>query len=169
MQTAETLAGLLIRELRALRRELEAYPDDASIWARPDGVANSAGALTHHLAGNIRHFVGARLGGGSYLRDRAAEFGRLDLPRAELIAMVEAAAADVGAALPLLDDAALAREFPDGVANHRLGTGELLLHLLSHFSYHLGQIDYHRRIVTGSPATVNVASIAEVPGARPEV
>jgi hypothetical protein len=166
MKTAEIISGLMARELRALRRELEAYPDEESLWARPPGVANPAGALAHHLAGNLRHFIGTRLGSGSYVRDRAAEFGRTDLSRPELIALVDATIAEIEAILPSLGDGALERDFPDVVANHRVGTEAMLLHLLSHFSYHLGQLDYHRRIVTGSGTTVNAAAMSEVPGAR---
>jgi hypothetical protein len=89
MTTSEILAGVIARDLRALRREIESYPDDASLWAKPDGVANSGGSLAHHLAGNLRHFVGTRLGGGDFVRDRAAEFTPGGLRREELVALVD--------------------------------------------------------------------------------
>ena len=66
-----------------------------------------------------------------------------------------------------LDDEALQRDFPDPVVGHHAGTNELLLHLLSHLSYHLGQIDYHRRMVTGANVTVEALPLKEVPGLRP--
>jgi hypothetical protein len=166
MTTAAILSGLMVRELQTLRRELEAYPDDETLWAQPAGTANPAGALAHHLTGNLRHFIGTRLGGSDYVRDRAAEFERRDLGRSELIGLVDATIAEIEQTLPALQADVLEGDFPDVLANHRVGTAALLLHLLSHFSYHLGQIDYHRRIVTGSGETVNAASIGEVPGAR---
>jgi uncharacterized damage-inducible protein DinB len=167
MKTTEILAGLITRELRALRREIEAYPDDASLWARPPGIANSGGALAHHLTGNLRHFIGARLGAGSYVRDRAAEFEQAELGREALVQRVDAALDEVERTLAALDPALLGTEFPDSVAGNSVGTAALLTHLLSHLGYHLGQIDYHRRIVTGSGDTVDALAVAEIPGIQP--
>ncbi|MFC6802681.1 hypothetical protein ACFQDE_13950 [Deinococcus caeni] len=82
------LRDLFVRDLEKLTLELEAYPDEASVWAVPDGVLNSGGTLALHLIGNLSQFVGADLGGVPFVRDRAAEFARRDVPRAELIAGV---------------------------------------------------------------------------------
>ncbi len=162
----ETISALLARELRTLRREVEAYPDDQSLWASASGITNTGGALAHHLTGNLRHFIGARLGDTGYVRDRAGEFSRTDLGRAELIAMIDAAQAEVGRTLAALDLAVLETEYPDAVGGYRFGTGEFIVHLLSHLAYHLGQIDYHRRLVTSSFDPAGAVSTAEIPGAR---
>lgn len=162
----DILSALLARELRTLRREVEAYPDDQSLWTRVPGITNSGGALAHHLTGNLRHFIGARLGDTGYVRDRDGEFARTDLGRAELIAMADAAQAEVASTLAKLDPATLESEYPDALGGYRLGTGELLMHLLSHLAYHLGQIDYHRRLVTSSSDPVGAVATGEIPGAR---
>ncbi len=152
--TTEWIAGILTRDLATLKRELDAYPDDAGPWRAVPGVTNTAGTLALHLAGNLRHFVGAQLGGSGYVRDRDAEFGRRDVPRAELGAIVDAAIAEVGKALDRVTDADLAKPYPLPIANVRLVTGDFLLHLVAHFAYHLGQVDYHRRAVTGQPGAI---------------
>ena len=85
---ATMLTGVLTRDLKALRRELEAYDDERGLWAMPKGVSNSAGTLAMHLAGNLRAFIGAQLGGTGYVRDRDAEFNRRDVPRSELLAQL---------------------------------------------------------------------------------
>ena len=82
-------ARALGRELRALRREVEAYPDEAALWHKTPELPNSAGNLVLHLAANIQHFIGAELGRSGYLRDRAAEFGRTGVARAELLQEVD--------------------------------------------------------------------------------
>jgi len=64
--TPEFLARILVRDLNAVRRELEAYPDEQSVWALPPGVTNSGGTLAMHIAGNVQHFIGAVLGGSGY-------------------------------------------------------------------------------------------------------
>ena len=148
------LSRLLARELATLRDELLAYPDEHDIWAKPAGVPNSAGNLAMHLAGNLRWFIGAQFGATGYVRDRDAEFARRDVPRAELIAMVEAAADEVTRTLATLDPSRLDETYPLEVGGLRLPTGRFLLHLEGHFAYHLGQVDYHRRIVTGNAVSV---------------
>jgi len=156
----EALRRILVRELRALATELDAYPDDASVWACPTGVENSAGTLTLHLTGNLRHFVGARLGGRPYVRDREEEFAARGLSRADLRGRIAAAIEDVERALADFDPSRLAEEFPDVVGGVRLPVGLFLLHLVAHCGYHLGQLDYHRRTVTGTAHGVGVLSPA---------
>src|SRR5262245_21734885 len=85
------VAAILIRDLKSLRREIEAYPEERMIWETPPGISNSAGTLTLHLAGNLQHYVGRHLGGSSYVRDRPAEFARRNVARAELLAEIAAA------------------------------------------------------------------------------
>ena len=103
------IQAMLLRELAAVQRSVQAYPDDASVWAQPDGVPNAGGTLVLHLAGNLQHYVGAVLGGNGYVRDRAAEFSRRDVPRAALLAEVAAALSAVERTLPTLREESLSQ------------------------------------------------------------
>jgi hypothetical protein len=154
------LSRLLARELASLRDELFAYPDERAIWALPAGLPNSAGNLSLHLSGNVRWFVGAQLGATGYVRDRDAEFARRGVPRSELIAQVEAAADEATRTLASLEPSAMDAQYPLEVGGLRLTTGRFLLHLEAHFAYHLGQVDYHRRVVTGNSTSVGALSLA---------
>ncbi|MBM3790631.1 MAG: DUF1572 domain-containing protein [Acidobacteria bacterium] len=160
------LSAIITRELRALSREIRSFPDDEALWHTPPGAANSAGNLALHLAGNIRHYIGARLGGTGYLRDRAAEFSRSGLSREELARQVEDAIAAVEQHLPALTSEALEADFPEAVGGNTVRTAEFLLHLVAHLAYHLGQMDYHRRIVTGQPVTIGAVAVKELSTAR---
>jgi len=164
--TPEYVARVLVRDVNAVRRELEAYPDEASVWALPPGVANSGGTLALHIAGNLQHFFGTVLGGAGYKRDRAAEFAKRDVPRSALIVELEAAIVAIGLGMNQVSEARLAEEFPEAIAGHRIVMGEWLIHLVSHTGYHLGQIDYHRRLVTKSGATVGAMAVPELGTAR---
>jgi uncharacterized damage-inducible protein DinB len=157
------LETALLRELRAVRREIEAYPDDASPWRAVPGLPNTGGTLALHLAGNVQHFFGAVLGKDGYRRDRDAEFSRRDVSRKELLAGIDAAIASVGRALRDLADDALASTYPEPIAKRNVSTGVFLVHLASHLAYHLGQIDYHRRAVTGDARGVDAVSVRELP------
>lgn len=165
--TPTALAAVIDRELRTLERELQAYRSDDEVWALPPGLPNSAGTLALHAAGNLLHFVGAVLGGTAYRRDRDAEFQRRGVPRAELTAGLREAGRVVRETLAGLAPSRLAEPYPLPVLNRRQVTGEFLLHLATHLAYHAGQVDYHRRIVTGNAAGVGAVSPAELPGAQP--
>ena len=157
--TVRDLRRILLRDLDTLRAELEAYPREEQIWEAPDGIRNTAGTLALHLAGNLHHYIGAVLGGTGYVRDRPGEFGDRDVPRGELLARIDDARAVVARVLAELPDERLADPFPVEVAGVTPPTGRLLMHLAVHFGYHLGQLDYHRRIVTGNPDGVGAQSV----------
>jgi len=159
---ADDLRAVMVRDLHDLVREVQAYPDDASPWRPVPGLANSGGTLVLHLAGNIRHFIGALLGGSGYVRDREAEFGRRDVPRAELVAEVEKAVADVERVMPTLSTAMLAADFPVPMAGRTFTTARWLSHLVSHLAYHLGQVDYHRRMVAPASGTAGTMGLADL-------
>lgn len=163
---AADVGAIIDRDLRTLRRELEAYPDERQIWQEVPGMPNSAGTLALHLAGNLQHYIGARWGGTGYLRDREAEFARRGAPRAELVAEIERARAAVAAGLARIDEAALDLDYPETIAQSRIRTGEYLIHLLTHFAYHLGQLDFHRRVVTGNREGVGALRPMELGSAR---
>ena len=163
---ATHLHAILLRDLRALRREVEAYPTDDTVWAVSPGIANSCGTLVLHLAGNLRLYVGHVIGGVQYERDRPREFAARGLSRVELLRELDAAMDAVERALPLLTDEVLARDFPLAIGAVRVNTQEFLLHCAVHLGYHLGQADYHRRLITASSTTVSTVAPAELASAR---
>jgi uncharacterized damage-inducible protein DinB len=157
------LRTVLQRELRAVRRQLEAYPDDAAVWREVPGLPNTGGTLALHLAGNLRHFFGATLGKDGYVRNRDAEFSARGASRTELIAGIEAAAAAVDASLDSLGEEGWRVPYPEPIANRRVATDQFLVHLATHLAYHLGQLDYHRRAVTGDRSGLDAVSVRELP------
>jgi uncharacterized protein DUF1572 len=164
----ESLAAIFRRELTTLRMEIEAYPSDADLWRLVPGISNSGGTLALHLAGNLQHFIGAILGKSGYERNRDAEFGARNLPREELVRGVDQALTVVGKTLAGLAPARLDERYPEPVAKVRVSTGDFLIHLASHLSYHLGQLDYHRRSVTGGTALSGALSPTRLASATPE-
>ena len=158
------VAAILDRDLRTLARQVEAYADERDLWRVRPGMPNSGGTLALHLAGNIQHYLGARLGGTDYVRDRPAEFALRGVPKAELLARIEAAREAVRTAAAAPVD--LAADFPEVISEARITTGDYLVHLCTHFAFHLGQLDYHRRAVTGDAAGVGAMRPAELASAR---
>ena len=143
----ETLLQVYERDLSKLRDELGLYTNEADLWKTDGEIANSAGNLALHLIGNLRHFFGAVLGDTGYVRDRDKEFSDGGVSREELLAGIDQAAADVKSTLDKLTDEDLARTYPIEVFGHQMTTEFFLIHLATHLNYHLGQINYHRRLL----------------------
>ncbi len=161
MSTAD-ISRLINRELTSLRDELLAYSNEADMWELPKGLPNSAGNLALHLVGNLRFFIGTQFGATGYARDRDAEFAKKSVPRAEILKGIDAAIDEVTRTLATLDAALLEKPFPVEIAGHKIQTGLFLQHLASHLAYHLGQIDYHRRVVTGNSVSVGAIPVPPI-------
>ena len=166
LRLGAAVASVLERDLAGLRREIEAYAVEADLWKLPPGLPNSAGTLALHIAGNLQHFIGRYFAGTGYVRDRPAEFSRRNVPRAELLREIDAALAAVRSGLSGPSPTLLSEDYPEPIAGMTVGTGEYLVHLATHLAYHLGQIDYHRRVVTGSTTGVGAVRPADLTSAR---
>lgn len=162
----DSLRFLLVRDLRSLDSQVAAYPDDKSLWVTTPGISNSAGNLVLHIVGNLRHFFGATLGGTGYARNRASEFESSDLSRDELRRQIRSTIDEIETTLEKLEPDQLAAPYPLPIADRQVRTGEFLAHLAVHLTYHLGQIDYHRRILTANPQPVENVAVKELPLAR---
>ena len=160
----EWITNVITRELKALRREVESYPNDEDLWEILPGIANPGGNLALHLAGNLQYFVGQVLGKNGYVRNRDAEFGSRDIPRAELLSEIDNAIQAVETGMSSISEEDLAQPFPEKVGGVSSTTGAFLAHFATHLAYHLGQVDYHRRILTGEGKTVKAMALTELGG-----
>lgn len=141
------LRSLYQRDLNKLKTEVEAYQNEENLWRIDKNISNSAGNLCLHLIGNLNHFIGTHLGNTNYIRHRELEFSLKDIPRTELIEKIEATAAMIDSVLSQLPETEMEKEYPLIVFEDKMTTGYFLIHLLSHLDYHLGQINYHRRLL----------------------
>src|SRR5437763_1980644 len=142
----ETLMEVYERDLGKLREEISLYKNEESLWLVKGEIKNTAGNLCLHLVGNLNHFIGAALGKTAYKRDRDSEFALKNILQAELIKKVDDTTARVKNTLSKLSDEDFNKEYPLEFLGKKRTTGYLLVYLLSHFNYHLGQINYHRRL-----------------------
>ncbi len=143
----ETLKILFSRDLIRLRNEIEQYNNEADIWKIKGQINNSAGNLCLHLVGNLNTYIGKELGKSDYIRNRALEFSSRNVPRQELIKKVENTIEIINQTLDNLDENILQAEYPILVFDQNTSTEYLLVHLTTHLTYHLGQINYHRRLI----------------------
>jgi len=158
---------MLVRELNTLKREIAAVSDDKLLWATVPGVTNSIGNLVLHACGNLRHFVGAKLGATGYVRNRDAEFSSRNVTREDLLRQLDDTVAAVKQTLDVVRDGNLIRPYPEPVAGkYHVVTGDFLIHLAVHLGYHVGQVDYLRRTLTGTGTSVGAVGLGEMATAR---
>lgn len=143
----ETLTQLFERDLKRLANEISLYKDESHIWTVQKDISNSAGNLCLHLLGNLNHFIGATLGHTGYVRHRDDEFSLKNIPRQDLLLNISNCLIIVTETLQKLPEEDLAADFPIEVFGKKDSTEYMLIHLATHLSYHLGQINYHRRLV----------------------
>ena len=144
-----TFISLFERDLSKLEEEIAAYETSSAIWKVTPGIKNSAGNLTLHLCGNLQHFIGAKLGNSGYVRNRDLEFSDKDVPLEDLLQLIGTTRRVILTTIAGLTPEDLQKEYPEVVFSTTMTNGEFLVYLISHLNYHLGQINYHRRILGG--------------------
>ncbi len=142
------LITLFERDLDKLAAEISAYPSEESMWVVAHGISNSGGNLCLHLIGNLSAYVGKEMGGFPYVRDREHEFAAKNIPRAHLLEELDKLKNVVVSSLEGLDDVMLEKIYPLEVMDRQFTYSWFLIHLYGHFTYHLGQINYHRRLLS---------------------
>ena len=149
MMTASDLAFLFSRDLTRLGQQIEAFPDDETLWETLPGVLNPAGNLALHIEGNLLEYVGRQLGKLPYERNRELEFSLRGMSRHEIGRRMAELGQSIPAVVQDLSEERMDQEYPEVVLKVPTSTQEFLIHLYGHLSWHLGQIDYLRRILIG--------------------
>ena len=143
-----SIKTIILRDLDKLEKEISSYRDEESIWKTGGEIINPAGNLCLHLCGNLQHYLGAVLGKSGYVRNRPNEFSLKGLKREALIAEIARTKAAVEKTFPMIDPAGLTNNYPEKVFDYPMTTLYFLIHLSAHLEYHLGQINYHRRLLS---------------------
>lgn len=143
----ETFRKLFIRDLNKLKEEIKSYNNEQNIWKLDGKIANTAGNLCLHLVGNLNTYIGKELGGTGYVRNRDLEFSQKGASQKELVQKIDETIQVVDQSLAKLNNAIIEEEYPLLVYDSKSSTGFMLGSLLAHLGYHLGQINYHRRLL----------------------
>ncbi len=143
----DTLQQLYKKDLTRLKTEITSYTKEENLWIVDGVITNSGGNLCLHLLGNLNAFIGTHIGNTGYVRDREFEFAGKDVSKASLIRQIDDTIVVVQKALALVDQNLLSSEYPINVFKEPMTYEFFLIHLSSHLTYHLGQINYHRRLL----------------------
>ena len=143
----ETLKNLFNRDLKRLRKEIELYSNENNLWKVEKDIANSAGNLCLHLIGNLNTYIGKEIGKTGYIRNRELEFSLTNVPKIELLKKIDETILIVNNSLDKLTQEELLKEYPIIIFENATSTEYVLVHLTTHLTYHLGQLNYHRRLL----------------------
>jgi len=143
----DVLKVMFSKDLNKLKQEIEMYQSEKKLWRIDKDILNSSGNLCLHLVGNLNTYIGATLGQSGYIRNRDAEFSLKDIPQKELIKKIEDTIVVVDKVMSTLKESDLQKEYPMLVLAEKTTTEYFLIHLATHLNYHLGQINYHRRLL----------------------
>ena len=135
------------KDLESLSKEIELCNEETVLWRVTPGITNSIGNLTQHLIGNLNHFIGATIGETGYVRNREAEFSERYFTKAELINELSGTSKMLEKVLGSLTNEQLEKTYPYETFGYSMTTGHMITKLASHLGYHLGQINYLRRIL----------------------
>ncbi|MDY7395323.1 DinB family protein [Aureibaculum sp. 2210JD6-5] len=141
------LTELFARDLDRLKNEFENYSSDDNLWIIEQNVSNSGGNLGLHLIGNLNHFVGAILGNTNYIRERDKEFSDKNVPLNQILSKIDETKQMVIKVIGALSENELDKIYPINIRKEGMTTRQFLFHLYGHLNYHLGQINYHRRLL----------------------
>lgn len=134
--------------LHNLKKEISAYNDDAGLWKLSEGINNTPGNLTLHICGNLRHNIGAVIGNTGYVRNRDLEFSVKNISKDDILKEIDATREMIIPVLEGLTPADYTKPFPESSHGEEQTTIDALIRLALHFGYHVGQINYHRRLLT---------------------
>ena len=146
MKTA--INDLFLRDLDRLKSEVELYQSDQVFWSVAKAINNSAGNLAIHLIGNLNHFIGAILGETGYQRDREGEFNNKGIDRKFILDQIDEIKSIIDNTLSQLPEQELQNPYPVKIGQRAMSVEQFLIHLYGHLNYHLGQINYHRRLLS---------------------
>ncbi len=143
----ENFSEIFTRDLNKLKSEIESYSNESNLWIISGEIKNSAGNLALHLTGNLKHFIGAILGNTGYIRNRDSEFSLKNVSKDELLKSIDETIFVVKSTIKSLSEDSLSKDYPQPYRDNTVTTGYFLIHLASHLNYHLGQVNYHRRLL----------------------
>ncbi|NHA06642.1 DUF1572 family protein [Mucilaginibacter sp. HC2] len=143
----DVLAGFYERDLRKLIEEVNLFKNEEDLWRTQGTVKNPAGNLVLHLIGGLNHLIGKTLAKSGYVRNRDEEFSRKGVKREELVTGLEELILLINRTIKSLTPEQMDGEFPIFFDKPHTSVSYVLVQLMAHLNYHLGQVNYIRRVL----------------------
>jgi hypothetical protein len=141
------LAKFYERDLNKLIEEINLFKSEENLWKTAGSVKNSSGNLVLHIIGGSNYLIGAKLSQTGYVRNRDLEFTRKDVARDILVSQLQELIAVVTTTLSNLTPGQMETDYPIPFDDATRSKSYVLVQLLAHLNYHLGQVNYLRRVL----------------------
>jgi hypothetical protein len=139
------LADFYERDIRKLIEEINLFKNEEDLWRTRGDVKNSGGNLALHITGGLNHLIGATLAHTGYIRNRDQEFTSKGVERKYLVAQLEKLIQMISETLNGFTQEQMDAEYPIFFDKPNTSVNYVLMQLLAHLNYHLGQVNYLRR------------------------
>jgi hypothetical protein len=140
------LANFYERDIRKLIEEINLFKDEENLWKTGGSIRNSSGNLVMHIIGGLNHLIGATLAQTGYIRNRDQEFMIKGVARKELVDQLEKLISMINRTLNGLTEKDMETDYPIFFDKPKTSVSYVLIQLLAHLNYHLGQVNYLRRV-----------------------
>ena len=141
------LANFYERDIRKLIEEVNLFRNEEDLWRTRGSMKNSSGNLVLHIIGGLNHLIGATLAQTGYIRNRDQEFIIKDVERKYLVAQLEELIAMINKTLSAITEDRMDSDYPIFFDKPKASISYVLVQLLLHLNYHLGQVNYLRRVL----------------------
>jgi len=142
-----SITTLFQRDLLRLRKEVELQENEEILWSTDKNISNSAGNLALHMVGNLNYFIGTLMGKTGYIRHRPNEFGLKNISKTVIFQQIDDTIEMIQTVLSKMTAEELNAECQGRVFEEPTSNQKFLMHLYGHLNYHLGQVNYHRRLL----------------------
>ena len=141
------LATFYERDISKLIEEVSLFKNEEDLWRIQGSVKNPAGNLALHIIGGLNHLIGATLARTGYVRNRDQEFTRKGVERKVLVAQLEELIPMINKTINALTPEQMEAEYPIFFDKPKTSVSYVLVQLFAHLNYHLGQVNYLRRML----------------------
>jgi len=141
------LATFYERDIRKLIEEVNLFGNEDNLWRTYGSVKNTSGNLVLHIIGGLNYLVGTQLAQTGYVRNREQEFTSKGVKRENLVGGLEELIPMINKTLNAFTQEDMEAEYPLIFDDMKVSNSYVLLQLLLHLNYHLGQVNYLRRML----------------------
>lgn len=141
------IANFYLRDIQKVIDEINLFNNNSNIWKTSGSIKNSSGNLVLHLVGGLNHLIGTTLANTNYVRNRNLEFEQKDIEREQLIMELKELGLMIDKTINSFSEEQLNKPFPIFFDKENATIKYVLIQLLLHINYHLGQINYLRRVL----------------------
>ena len=145
--TNSEIASLYERDISKLMEEINSFKNEETLWKTCGTIKNSAGNLALHIIGGLNYLIGAILSNTGYIRNRDQEFTNKGISRTVITEQLQQLVIMINKSVAQLTPGQMMSPYPIFFDKENATISYVLTQLLLHLNYHLGQINYLRRVL----------------------